>query len=97
VAASLLEAVGLPELVTDSLADYEALAAELARDTARLRSIRSKLEENRLTWPLFDARRSCRHLEAAYAIMQEAAVRGDAPRSFAVAPISPRVAVGVLA
>jgi protein O-GlcNAc transferase len=95
VAASLLEAVGLPELVTDSLADYEALAAELARDTARLRSIRSKLEENRLTWPLFDARRSCRHLEAAYATMQEAAVRGDAPRSFAVAPISPRVAVGV--
>jgi protein O-GlcNAc transferase len=76
------------------LADYEARAMELARDTARLRSIRAKLAENRLTYPLFDARGSCRHLEAAYTTMYEAAVRGEVPRSFAVAPISPGVGRG---
>jgi predicted O-linked N-acetylglucosamine transferase (SPINDLY family) len=72
VAASLLHAVGLPELVTQSLADYEALALKLARDAALLASIRDKLAHNRRTAPLFDTRRTTRNLEAAYSQMWEA-------------------------
>ena len=87
VAASLLHAIGLPELVTKSLDDYEALALKLARDPALLQSIRSKLEANRLTHPLFDTDRFRRHLEAAYATMLEIAQRGEQPRSFSVDPI----------
>jgi predicted O-linked N-acetylglucosamine transferase (SPINDLY family) len=64
VAASLLHAVGLPELVTHSLAEYEALALALARDPARLGALRARLEENRRREPLFDTARFCRQLEA---------------------------------
>jgi protein O-GlcNAc transferase len=71
VAGSLLRAVGLPELVTTSLAEYEALALQLAGDRDRLRSLREKLCQNRLTFPLFDSRRFARHLEEAYAAMWE--------------------------
>src|SRR5262245_40310087 len=64
VGASLLQAAGLPELVTASLEAYEALAKELAGTPALLGSIRRKLEQNRLTCPLFDTDRFRRHLEA---------------------------------
>lgn len=69
VAASLLHAIGLPELVTSSLVEYEALALTLARDPARLAAIRDKLQCNRTTEPLFDTQRLTRHLEAAYTKM----------------------------
>ena len=69
VAASLLTAVGLPELITHSLSDYERLAIALARDPARLAAIRRQLETNRMTAPLFDSVAHCRALEAAYAGM----------------------------
>jgi protein O-GlcNAc transferase len=88
VAASLLYAVGLPELVTHCLEDYEALALKLATDPPRLRSIRDKLEANRLTHPLFDTDRFRRHIEAAYGIMRETWQRGEPPASFAVSTIS---------
>jgi protein O-GlcNAc transferase len=84
VAASLLAAVGLPELVTHSLQHYEALALKLASDAALLRSVRQKLAQNRLTCPLFDANRFRRHLEAAYTRMWEHGQRGESPRSFEV-------------
>lgn len=84
VAASLLGAVGLPELVTRSLADYEALALELARDRNALAGVRAKLARNRLTQPLFDSERSCRHFEAAFLRMWEMHQRGEPPRSFSV-------------
>jgi protein O-GlcNAc transferase len=86
VAASLLRAVGLPELVTDSLADYEALALKLAREPELLSSIRAKLARNRNTFPLFDTARFTRHIEAAYVAMWERAQRGEPPASFAVEP-----------
>jgi predicted O-linked N-acetylglucosamine transferase (SPINDLY family) len=82
VAASVLNAVGLPELVRENQDDYEALAVALARDPARLDSIRRKLAENRLTTPLFDTARFTRNLEAAYTTMWE--TRGEAPRGFGV-------------
>jgi predicted O-linked N-acetylglucosamine transferase (SPINDLY family) len=87
VAASLLHAIGLPELVTSSLDDYEAVALDLARDPARLQSIRRRLEANRLTHPLYDTDRFRRHLEIAYATMLKISQRGEGPRSFSVDPI----------
>ncbi|MEP7183871.1 MAG: tetratricopeptide repeat protein, partial [Betaproteobacteria bacterium] len=57
IAGSQLHAIGLPELVTASLDEYEALALALARDPARLRALRARLAANRATHPLFDMRR----------------------------------------
>ena len=71
VAASLLTAIDLPELITSTQAEYEALAIALATDPVRLKQIREKLERNRLSTPLFDARLFTRHIEDAYAQMYE--------------------------
>jgi predicted O-linked N-acetylglucosamine transferase (SPINDLY family) len=69
VAASLLKAIGLPELITHSPEEYEALAIELALNQEKLQSIREKLARNRLTTPLFDTPLYTKHLEAAYQAM----------------------------
>jgi predicted O-linked N-acetylglucosamine transferase (SPINDLY family) len=74
VAASLLAAAGLPELITDTAEDYEALALALARDPARLNALRDRLIANRASAPLFDTPRLARDLEAAYSRMLAAAV-----------------------
>ena len=66
VAASLLNAVGLPELITTSQDDYEALAIELALNPKKLADIKLKLANNRLTTPLFDTPLFAKHLEAVY-------------------------------
>ena len=84
VAGSLLHAVGLPELVTEDLEQYEALALQLAGDPVLLGQLRTRLEANRAVSPLFDAARTCRHLEEAYRIMRELARQGQPPASFAV-------------
>jgi protein O-GlcNAc transferase len=86
VGASMLKAAGLPELVTASLEDYEALALKLATDPALLPSIRRKLEDNRSTCPLFDSDRFRRHVETAYQTMWDIHRRGESPRSFRVEP-----------
>jgi len=84
VGASLLEALGLPELITDSLDDYERRALELAREPRRLAAIRTKLAEQKPTAPLFDTAGFCRHLESAYQQMCERHRRGEPPEHFAV-------------
>jgi predicted O-linked N-acetylglucosamine transferase (SPINDLY family) len=84
VAGSLLHAVGLPELVTTSLADYEALARALAHDPARLAALKAKLARNRETHPLFDTERFTRQIEAAYTDMWQRHQHGAAPESFSV-------------
>ena len=84
VAASVLRAVGLPELVTASLAEYEALAAALARDPEWLARIKTKLLHNRDIEPLFDTARFTRDLEAAYMGMWNRMQEGLPPASFAV-------------
>jgi len=71
VAASLLRALDLPELIADSLSAYEQLAMRLAGDPATLRIIREKLARNRDTHPAFDTARFTRNLEAALFSMQE--------------------------
>jgi protein O-GlcNAc transferase len=85
VAASVLHAAGLPELVTHSLTDYESLAMRLAADPALLNGYRQRLEENRRTCGLFDTARFARHIEAAYIKMWEIYQRGERPQSFSVA------------
>jgi protein O-GlcNAc transferase len=84
VAASLLEAVGLPELIASSLDGYESLALKLARDRDFLTSIKDKLSRNRTVCPLFDTARSTRAMEAAYLTMWQAHQSGQPPQSFAV-------------
>jgi protein O-GlcNAc transferase len=88
VAASLLVAVGLPELITETFEEYEALALRLAKDPPLLRSIRQRLNQNRLTYPLFDTDRYRRHLEAAFTKMWELYQCGERPRSFTVERIA---------
>ena len=71
VAASLLYAINLPELVTTSQAEYELLAIELAANPLKLNSIKQKLTKNRLTTPLFNAQLFTKNLEATYMQMYE--------------------------
>ena len=85
MAGSLLTAVGLPELITQSLTEYESKALELARYPEKLSALRAQLARNLTRSPLFNTVRFCRHLEAAYLGMYERAARGAAPLSFAVA------------
>ncbi len=86
VAASLLHAAGLPELIVHSAEDYENAARGLAQTPDRLAALKSKLAHNHGIAPLFDTARFTRHLEAAYTIMWETHCRDEQPRSFAVAP-----------
>jgi len=69
VAASLLNAVGLPELIVSTRQAYEDLAIELAANPEKLAVIKRKLSKNRLTMPLFDTGLYARRLDAAYATM----------------------------
>ena len=84
VGASLLSAIGMPELVTHSLAEYEARALLLARDPSALAEVKEKLLRNRTTQPLFDTTRFTRHLETAYTRMMERHRGGEPPMAFAV-------------
>jgi predicted O-linked N-acetylglucosamine transferase (SPINDLY family) len=82
VAASLLHAVGLSELVAHDLADYEGMALNLATTPVLLTEMRTRLAQSR-THPLFDTDRYRRHLEGAYTTMWERYQRGLPPESFA--------------
>jgi predicted O-linked N-acetylglucosamine transferase (SPINDLY family) len=78
VAASLLHALDLPELVSPSLAEYEHTALRLAQNRDELAALKAKLAEKRNTAPLFDTTATCRALEELYLQME--------PRSAAMAP-----------
>jgi predicted O-linked N-acetylglucosamine transferase (SPINDLY family) len=85
VGASLLRAVGLPELIAGDPAAYEARAIELARHPERLAELRTKLEANRLREPLFDTAAFARALESAYQTMWQRHASGAPPAPFSVA------------
>jgi protein O-GlcNAc transferase len=85
IAASMLHAIGLPDLVAASLEQYEALAVRLGAEPDRLRDVRRRLAANRPAAPLFDMARYARHLEAAYLRMWEICAAGRPPEAFAVA------------
>jgi protein O-GlcNAc transferase len=94
VAGSLLHAVGLPELVTLNLADYESAALSLAQQPAALADIKEKLARNRLRMPLFNAGRYRHHIEAAYACMWSIWQQGEPPTGFAVEPLDRNPEIG---
>lgn len=71
VAASLLNAIELPELITTSQEQYEAMAIELASNKEKLKAIKRKLKCNKLNTPLFDTQKFTSHIEAAYVQMYE--------------------------
>jgi protein O-GlcNAc transferase len=82
MAGSLLRTLGLRDLVTENLSDYERLALQLGSNAAYLAELRSRLEKNR--GRLFDTTRHCRNLESAYAEMSARCRRGEPPASFTV-------------
>jgi protein O-GlcNAc transferase len=84
VAASALTSVGLPELITYTLKEYERKALELAHNPEQLKAMRARLAQLRGSSPLFDTASFCRHLEAAYLTMHQRSLRGESPRGFAV-------------
>lgn len=86
VAASMLQAVGLPELIAPSLDDYERLAIALAADRERLAEIRARLARNRLTKPLFDTALFTRRMEAAFTAMHARHQAGLPPDHIKIHP-----------
>ena len=85
VAASLLNAIGLPELITNTQEEYEALAIELAMNPKKLAEIKLKLANNRLTTPLFDTPLFTKNIEAAYIKMYERYQAGLEPDHIVIA------------
>ncbi len=79
MAASVLNAIHLPELITTTLETYEQKAIDLATYPEKMASIKHKLTENRLTTPLFDTKRFTKHIEAAYTAMYGRHKAGLAP------------------
>ncbi len=86
VGASLLQAVGLPELIIATAQDYEALALDLATTPAKLAAIRERLKQQRQTSPLFDPALFARHIEAGYAAAHQRLIDGLSPADIQIEP-----------
>jgi len=86
MAGSLLKAIGMPELVTDSLAQYEDLALAVARSPARRASLKGQLAHNKTRTALFDTERFCRNVEAAFGEIWRVSEAGEQPSSFSIEP-----------
>jgi predicted O-linked N-acetylglucosamine transferase (SPINDLY family) len=84
VGASLLNAAGLPELVTHAEHEYEQLALDLALNPDRLRKLRERLASNRLQSHLFDTQRFTRHIEEAYRQAYRKYLAGEVPESISI-------------
>lgn len=84
VAAGLLTVVGLSDLITDTLEEYESLAMQLAQNSEMLQNIKKQLSRNLESTPLYDTVRFCRNLERAYTIMWERYQSNKNPESFFV-------------
>ena len=81
VASSLLNAVGLPELVTESEYQYETLILELANNPKKLLNIKEKLQRNRSSFPLFNTELYTKHLEKAYLTVYENYNEANLPKT----------------
>jgi protein O-GlcNAc transferase len=84
VASSLLQAIGLPELIAETSEQFEALAIHLAENPNALDALRTKLRKNRLGAPLFNTDLFRTHMEAAYTRMWDRYASGLPPENFAV-------------
>lgn len=92
VSESLLNAIGVPELVAADMQAYEDMAVELANDRARVQEYKDRLVQNRYSAPLFDAERFCDHLEMAFETMYERGRQGLEPEHFDVPALPSRTA-----
>ncbi len=92
VSESLLNAIGVPELVAPDIKAYEDMAVDLYENRDTLSGYRQRLIDNRFVKPLFDAERFTRHLETAYEMMVERAKAGLAPDHFDVPAQAARTA-----
>jgi len=84
VAGSMIANVGLPELITYNLKDYEALAMRLASNSDELSAIKNRLIQNAPQASLFDARKTTRAIERAYRMMFDIVSAGEAPRFISI-------------
>jgi predicted O-linked N-acetylglucosamine transferase (SPINDLY family) len=84
VGASLLHAVGVPELICSTLEEYKSLALALAADAPRREALRKRLLDARETAPLYDAEAFARGLESAYVTMADRARNGETAVAFKV-------------
>lgn len=82
VAGSLLNAIGLPELIASDIESYERIAVSLARDSSSLAALRTRLEENRRTSRVFDTNLFAKDIERVYETMWQTHLRGEPPKSF---------------
>jgi protein O-GlcNAc transferase len=90
VAASLLRAANLPEMIVETPEDYEALALALATDPAKLQAVRQKLAAQRDSCPLFDTSRFTRDIEAAYLAIWDRHLQGLPPAHITIEDAHPR-------
>jgi len=79
VAASLLTAIEMPELIAKSAQDYESIAVELGQDPKALGALKTKLNANRLSTPLFDTERYTENLECAFREMHRRYISNQPP------------------
>ncbi|MFQ5713267.1 MAG: tetratricopeptide repeat protein [Candidatus Scalinduaceae bacterium] len=84
VSSSILTAIGLPELITKALEEYESLAVDLAYNPDKLQIKRQKIMKNRLVEPLFDTPRFTKNLEKAYKEMWKIFMADESPRQIEV-------------
>ena len=80
----MLHALGMPELISDNIVQYEEAAVRLATDRDSLERLKVKLGRNRLTNPLFNSKKTTLAIEAAYRKMMEVWMAGRAPEFFSV-------------
>ena len=76
MASSILTSLELPELITSSLQQYEAIAVDLASNKSKLDEIRCKLNVYKNKSILFDAVKMTKKIEEAYLTVYERNVSG---------------------
>jgi predicted O-linked N-acetylglucosamine transferase (SPINDLY family) len=88
VCASVLHAVGLPELIANSQADYEDMSVALATQPEQMAALRHKLDIQRRSSPLFDTTGFTRHLEAIYQSMADRSRGGLPPADLRIGSVA---------
>jgi protein O-GlcNAc transferase len=83
--ASLLRALGLPEMIVETEEEYEKIAIELASEPAKLEAVKAKLVRNRLMMPLYNTALFTHHIERAYQAIYRRWLAGLAPEDISVA------------
>ena len=86
VASSILKSIGLPELITKTVEEYESLACELGTNELKMRTLKEKLISNKSTTPLFDTPKFTQDLERLYEIAFQKLQRGEGPSNIRVIP-----------